>query len=981
MKTFLNIVAEDLYKHFDGRLDDVVIVFPNKRASLFFNQYLATQSTSPIWAPRYTTISELFHSISPLTVADPILLVCYLYEAYKKVMNSDETLDHFYSWGEVMLNDFDDIDNNMVDTARLFANVAALEEMTSFDYLNDAQRDAIERFFKSFDAEKTTELHKRFLKIWKKMPDIYAQFRKSLQNDGLAYEGMLKREVIENIQSEDKNTNIPYGKYVIVGFNVLNKAEEELFTIIKQRFDDTIFYWDYDNAYIGADFDSGLNSNNEAGMFIKKNIERFGNKLASASKDTFDNLRKPKQIKFIATPTDNAQCRYVEQWVKQNVGKDSQPLNRSAVVLCDEHLLQPVLHSIPSQYNGTDNTILNITMGYPMQETPIASYVTALLDLQINGWNEQHKAWRYYVAEKVLKHPYTMLMAKQECIDLLAKLKKFNIAYPREEEFDNSPFLKDTFTRHTDIKDILKYISTLLKAISKQVNQQNGEMQELYIESIFNAWTMMNRIISLYESGKFCISNPETLLKIVRQIISSRNIPFHGEPAIGLQVMGLLETRNIDFDNILMLSVGEDILPSSKHSSSFIPYSLRNAYGMTTIERQTSLYAYYFYRTIQRASNITLVYNNFSGGMSRGEMSRFMMQLKIEKNKLLSPDTIIEEASLTSKSQSKDPATPIVIEKTKEVMDKLMNKKKISPSALNNYIDCPIRFYLNYVCGIYEDEEVTEEIEANTFGSIFHQTMQYLYQPFEGRGDIQRHQIEEIRKNDTLITQMVDKSFAKVMFLIEDFTNYKPQYNGDQLLTRNVIKKYVKRQLEIDAQLCPMQIIKMEGDHYIDFVYDTAKNRSIQIGGIVDREDIVSKNGTKIRRIVDYKTSSEVHRNAQDVDSLFIHDKNRMNYIFQTLYYCEVMSQVNKNEKYSPNLVYIKKDKPETDTTVIIGKEPIMEYTGQIRGEFLEHLTTLLQEIFDPDTPFQQYNTSEEFQCKYCPFKSLCDKDFVKRNF
>lgn len=986
MKTFLNIVADDLQKRYDN-MKDVTIIFPNKRASIFFDQYLFAANNKPMWAPRYTTISEIFHSLSELTTADPILLICHLYDAYVESMSKNSSkeeiykFDSFYSWGEVMLNDFEDIDNNMADAKSLFFNVRDLEALSSYDYITDEQKQAIAQCFNSFDINNTSELHKRFLVMWNCMLDIYTSFQESLKKDGFAYEGMLKRQVVENID----NIDIPESKYVIVGFNVLNNTEKALFSEIKKRYPDTLFYWDYDETYL-------KDSTFEAGRFVSENIKLFGNALngISSSTDIFQNLNKNKSIRFINASTDNAQCRYVNNWIKENVTKDS-PLNESAVVLCDERLLQPVLHSIPEKIDDDKPTLLNITMGYPLQETPVASFVLSLFDLQFKGWRKD--AVRYLYAEKILRHPFTQMIAKDEAVALLNKFKKNNIVYPKSEEFSICPFLENVFSYCSAPLDVLHHIADILKDISKVMSKNDDNMSTLAVESIFTTWQMINRLAGLVESGKLRFEKPDMITRLLRQIISGGSIAFHGEPAIGIQIMGLLETRNLDFDNILMLSVNEGMLPKSSHNSSFIPYSLRAHYGMTTIEKQTSLYAYYFYRAIQRAHNITLVYNSTTEGLSKGEMSRFMMQLKLEHDKLLSPDSHIEEYALTSESQT--PTTPkqFKIDKTAEAIEKIKGRRILSPSMLNTYIDCQLKFYLQYVCGFREEDEVTEEIESSTFGSIFHQSMQNLYQPFEGKGDIQAEDIRRIKSDKVKIETEVRKAFNEILFKKQgdDINTYKPTLNGEQMLNMTTIIEYVNKQLDIDTNLCPMSIIGLEKEKLFKLEY--ADGQFVTLGGIIDREDIVSKRDEnnnivkRIHRIVDYKTSTKPET-ASNVGGLFEHKAKRAYHFLQALYYCEVVTQLAETEKLptaeraiSPALVYIKSKEAAESASIKIGKEYIEDYESQCRDEYQAQLISLIREILNPDVPFIQPDVDDNSSCRFCPFKTLCSKDTVKFDF
>lgn len=1008
MRTFLNTVAEDMVKianaHYNGQLNEITVIFPNKRASLFLNQELMKYVNPPFWAPHYCTITELFQSLSTLTIADPVLLIYYLYQAYKNVTGSQETFDQFYSWGEVLLNDFEDIDNNMVDANKLFINITDIEELTGFQYIDKEQEQAIRKLFNSFSTETTTQLHERYLKMWKAMPDIYKEFKFLLRQQHYAYAGMLKRDVAENIKEgkvAEGTEHILYNKYrhsCIVGFNVLNETEKALFKHMQTAYD-AYFYWDYDEVYKD-------NPAFEAGAFISDNIKMFGNRLSDPN--NYSNLHTKKDIHFVASATDSAQCRYAGQWLEQRLGPDAQ-LSKTAIVLCDEQILQPMLHSIPATYGGNKPTLLNITMGYPMQETPIASFVTSILELIFRGWRpktnkSQTGKWRYTYVDKVLKHPYTMMMNKDDALSIISNFKKNNTIYPNQNELKGY-FIEDIFKEPAnDIAGNIRHVAELVKAVAVKVSNHHKSIDSLYAESIFNTWTILNRFQDLMENHGLEFDTPETLIRLIRQAISAETVAFHGEPAVGIQMMGILETRNLDFDNVIMLSVNEGILPKSGHSTSFILNFLREAYGMTTQKRQTSLYAYYFYRLIQRAQHVTLVYNNATEGLNRGEMSRFMMQLKYEKGSILSEETAIQEYVLSpdslsdlktessqQESTTTEPEEFRVSKSSEKVCRKLNQITKLSPSALNTYLDCPLRFYLQYVCGYHEEDEISENVADNVFGSIFHRAMEYFYNKYKGQtldAEFYKNYVEGTPNGKYKITEQgkynirrcVDKGFAEEMFKVpkDDVTNnrFTLELNGTQLLNHEVIARYVEKQIINDFQVSPLIILEQETPHYTGFTFTSeCVNRKIKIGGIIDREDIVTIDGTKQHRIVDYKTSSRQQTTAS-IENLFIPHDKRSGYIFQAFYYCEViMNELASKDVpvLAPTLLYIKLSQNPKESSIKVGQEFITDYKSQCHTEFAESLKLLLTSIFDTSGKF--FPASNDYSCKFCPFKAICNKE------
>ena len=364
MQTFLQLVAQDLYQKIGNDLSRVAIVFPNKRASLFFNEYLAMQSDRPIWSPAYVSISELFRQLSPWKSGDPIRLVCELYKVFREETRSEETLDDFYFWGELLISDFDDVDKNLVDADRLFSNLQDLKNiMDDYDFLDSEQEEAIRQFFQNFSIERRTQLKEKFISLWDKLGDIYHHYRRNLEELGIAYEGMMYRYVMEELQSD----KLKYEHYVFVGFNVLNKVETKFFERLREA-GKALFYWDYDVFYTRLPRENTPPYTHEAGEFILRNLKLFPNELPEA---VFDTLRKPKNVRFISAPTENAQARYLPEWIRSVTKRDlpETPVKEkeNAVVLCNEALLLPVLHSIPPEVKN-----VNITMGFPLAQTPVS---------------------------------------------------------------------------------------------------------------------------------------------------------------------------------------------------------------------------------------------------------------------------------------------------------------------------------------------------------------------------------------------------------------------------------------------------------------------------------------------------------------------------------------------------------------------------------------------------------------------------------
>lgn len=957
METFLKQVAHDLYNKTEGNFTKVAIVLPNKRASLFFNEYLAQESDRPIWSPTYVSISELFRQSSDLSIADPIKLVCDLYKVFQKATGSKETLDDFYFWGEMLIADFDDADKNMADTHALFSNLKDLNElMDNYDFLEEGQKEALSQFFHNFSINQVTELKQCFISMWNVLGDIYAEYKALLESQSIAYEGMLYRQVIEQLDVEA----LPYNKYIFVGFNVLNKVEHTLFKKLNEA-GKAMFYWDYDTFYLNK-------TPHEAGEFIRRNLRDFPSELPASF---FDNLNQPKEVTFIESPTENGQVRYLPQWIRENLTSQEK---ETAVVLCNEALLQPVLHALPDNVKH-----INITMGFPLSQTPAYSFVNALMELHTSGYNPNNGRYLFAEVISVLKHPYTRQLSP-EAEKLEQTLTRDNRFYPLPSELKQDNVLELLFTPRRNNLDLCSMLSEALKEVAVIYQQQaashSDAFDQLYRESLFKTYTLVNRFHTLIESKELNVQ-AGTFQRLLTRVMSSSSIPFHGEPAIGMQVMGVLETRNLDFRHLIMLSVNEGQLPKAGGDSSFIPYNLRKAFGMTTIDHKIAVYAYYFYRLMQRAEKVTLVYNTATDGINRGELSRFMLQFLIEWGYPVLRKQL--EAA-----QSPQSSAPIIIEKTPDVMERMKSvfdirnnpKALISPSALNCYLDCPLKFYYKYVALLSAPDEVTADIDSAKFGSIFHYAAEHIYKDLTAHGKlISRENLETLLKDEVRLQTYVDNGFKELFFNLPP--NEQPEYNGIQLINSAVIVKYIQQLLRNDLRYAPFTFIGSEQRIFenIEICTSTGDIQS-RIGGIIDRID---SKGESLR-IVDYKTGGDADTPA-NVQSLFIPDKKRSNYVFQTFLYasivCKKLREKNDSRLVAPALLYIHRAASENYSPVIqMGeprkpKEPVDNF-AQYEGDFRENLKTLLEDIFNPDISFTQ--TEIEDKCAYCDFRALCKK-------
>ncbi|MDD3161793.1 MAG: PD-(D/E)XK nuclease family protein [Bacteroidales bacterium] len=957
---FLQLVANDLYRKFNGDLADIVVVFPNNRARLFFSEELfRAGSGSPVWSPSYMTISELIRSESPSTLADPLQLISMLYKVYCKETGMKESFDEFYFWGEILLNDFDDVDKNMTDAKQLFTNVEELNAyQNNLDYLTGEQKEELKRFFGHFDPEHRTELKNRFATVWNKLLSVYLSFRQTLYDEGIAYEGMVYREAVEKLLREGTEA-LTYHTYVFVGFNVLNVAETRFFKLMQDA-GKGIFYWDYDLYFLN-------NPQHEAATFLRKNLELFPNQLGKEHFDIFQ--KQEKTITLIAASTENAQARYLPQWVEELSQKGSFVPSQSAVVLCNENLLLPVLHAIPQEISD-----INVTMGFPLAQTPLYDLIDSLVTMQTKGFDASSGKYRYSYLLPVLRHSYITKLTPR-AMELEEHLTKNKSFFPKATELHKDEMLTLLFSPAENsvlladyLLNILTQLTSCFKPSGTSDNEQLEEDDFLGKESLLKAYLLINRLRSLMQMEDIELRNT-TFVRLLQQMLSVATIPFNGEPVRGLQIMGVLETRNLDFDNLLLLSVNEGMLPKAANENSFIPYLLRKTFGLTTIEHTNSLYAYYFFRVLQRAKQITLMYNTSCDGMNRGEMSRFLLQLLAESNFQVRQ---MEIHSVVSAPMEKT----ITIPKTEELMKSLHQRyntacnpkaTKLSPSALNKLIDCSLQFYFHYLAGLKQEDETTEEIDNAMFGIIFHKSAELLYHEIKTRtgGIVTKEYLEQCEKSPLLVENIVHQAFSDSFFKkdtpLED-------YNGLQLINRKVVIDFMHTLIKLDKEYAPFTLVAMEYNQANELitVETPSGNVALRIGGIVDRIDL--KEGTL--RVVDYKTGGSPLK-LSAIEALFEQKKNRPNYIFQAFLYSLILLHKGEYKQIAPILLYIHKASVDGYSPAIemTGKGPVTDIK-EIEEEYIQQLNKLLSDLFDPDIPFKQ--TTVEENCTYCDFKNMC---------
>lgn len=959
MKPFLYQVASLFYEKWEAEVSRLAFVFPNRRTGLFFQKYLSEVADTPLFSPTILTINDLFIQLSGKQSADRISMLFILYDIYIRQSGSTETFDEFLYWGEMLLNDFDDIDKYMANARMLFSNVTDLREIENdFDFLSDEQIAAIRSFWSSFYPRGDTPNQQQFLAVWQVLYDLYEEFRATLAAEGKGYEGMIFREVVESME-RGESPDLPYEQIVFVGLNALSVSEERFLAQLQKR-EIADFYWDYVS-------DKVTDPDNKASYFVSRNLKSFPSSMKLPPEE-----KVKTEIEVIGIPSGIGQAKHVytllSDWCKEAEMSSEEAL-RTAVILPDEHLLIPVLNAIPEQIRR-----INVTMGYPLAGTPVASLIEYILALQKNvRYIDRNPLFYFRDVLPVLNHRYILSTSPEIISSLVKEITENNKIYISHTELEKTPLLEILFTPVTGVEAFSDYLIKVLEELNKVMSALSDEEEEdapqrtndLEQEFIFHYFTTVNRMKEVMKDARIEMKI-DTFFRLLKRVTDTITIPFHGEPLSGLQIMGVLETRALDFDRLIILSMNEGIFPQRKAANSFIPYNLRRGFGLPTYEHQDSVWAYHFYRLIERASHVSLLYDTRSNGLQTGEVSRFVHQLHYHYEVPMRDKLVAYNVS-----SSKTP--PLAVPKREDIMRRLDayrkgGSKAISASAINTYLDCPLKFYFSVVEGIREEEEVSETIESDVFGSILHKVMEELYKPFQGKM-VTVDLLKAIRKDTALLTGAIARAFASEFFKTEVVRSL----TGQNYLIGEMIRKYVEKILERDGKLTPF--VYIESERKINGLISLSDHSEIRLKGFIDRVDEV----LDAIRIIDYKSGSGT-TTFSSIESLFNkEEKDRAKAVMQVFMYCWMYAHFteNKGKTIQPGIYYVRSlfsdpFDPSVYHRIERGKsEKVEDFSGYAQA-FEEGLRGCLDEIFNPEIPFTQTPTGKA--CSYCPFKGICGK-------
>ena len=974
MNPFLYSVAQAFYSREGELIKDNTFVFPSRRAELFFIKYLSQISGKPIFSPNTITIDDFISQLSGYAPADRIEMLFLLYDNYIKISKSNESFDDFYYWADILLSDFDDVDKYLVDASKIFSNLYQLKEIDSQfkDMLTSEQKAFLKRFIDNFDFdENISGSKKEFVSLWETLYALYKGIRDDLEKRGCAYNGMMLRSIIERIstgQITKHDIELRYKNVVFVGFNLLSTAEEKMFAQLRDMCV-ADFYWDY-NIPMQNDIYS------VSSVSMQQNKERYPSKY---------NLNEQKveilpDIELVAIPSNIGQTKYAGEIINnlllQNPNLD---FANTVVVLPDEKLLMPMLYSIPSSVES-----VNITMGYPLSETPLYSLFKAIFEMLIKAKKDESNNLKYYHQNvlSLLSQPYIRTMHKDVVEKFMNAIKANNWVYVVNSNIPED--LKYLFIPLSDNNEIFTYIKSTIKKILSEIDKSDFITREFlyYYQTIINRLWNITREFPLKE---------QTLFKLIEKMSAGVKVPFNGEPLSGLQIMGVLETRALDFENVIILSMNEGVFPADSRGDTFIPYNVRKGFGMSAYEQRDGIAEYYFYRLISRAKKVFLTYDTRTESMKVGDVSRFVYQLKYQyaDNIRSFAEKNINYSIKLSEEES------ISVEKKGEVLNLLKEyrkggSKKLSASNINTYLDCPLKFYFSSVEKIDEPNKVLEDVDASVFGTIFHEIMQKIYTPYEGK-IVTPEIIDGIMSDKKNIEDIMLKAFATNYYNVKT----PKALTGRLYLRGEIIKRMVNRTLEIDKQRAQFKMVKTELK--IDTTLTLSNNDDIQLKGYIDRLDL----SDDYINIIDYKSGS-ANIEFDTVENLFYASKNRKKQVFQLLFYVLLMKKTivdntlgdNKNEKiisvlnslgidnpshekmFAPGLYAFEKyfsnkfewqiKKKVDRKTEVVSIEP----DSEIFNEYESRLEECISTIFNKDIPFTQ--TEDREICKYCPFINIC---------
>lgn len=974
MTPFLSSIANKYIKHEADNLLDYCFVFPNKRSGVFFEKYLSEYAANRhILFPKIATISDLINDFSGEVDASRYEQLFLLYNTYKSLSSDITDFDQFQFWGDMILNDFNDVDKYLVDAKQLFINIRHLKEINS-NYLTPEQIEIInkywgenrpiepvDKFWAHLDNHIENDLPRdRFLKLWEILYELYVKFNAELSDKGLSYSGRAYRHAANNI-SKLTLEQLPFKRYIFIGFNVLSAAEIKILDKLK-NLGCADFYWDYNPL-------SYIKESNKASRFIKKYAKMFPSRYHIDVE-----VNDLPEINIIGVPSNIGQVKEASTILSELTAsgkiKNTDNAINTAIILPDENLFIPLIHSFPEQFKT-----VNITMGYPLRHTPISTLINVIISMHLRARIVKSEYVFYHEdIQAILSQPIIRAVANSECEqinNLISNKRIFNLS--AEQLMKDYPHLKVLFTPVKNIQcfnDVFAYISNLIEFLKASMSRaQKSSLDVMFLARYQQVLQELQLMVKHYNIQM----KEHTFFHLIERAVSSEKINFEGEPLKGLQIMGVLETRALDFDNLILLSMNERVFPRKHYARSFIPEALRRGYGMSTLEFQESIYAYYFYRLLTRAKNVYLLYDARTSGVKSGEMSRYLYQLKY-----LYPHNSIT-SYITSYDIHATHRRQIQIAKTPEILNKLNlfktdndDKKSLSASSIKTYVHCPLRFYLESVEELHIADDIKEYMDDVTYGNIVHSVVERIYTSIGSKGIITESVLNNMINNDLLlskeITRAVNEHYNKLG------KDCYIELHGEAQVLADIMKYSIKNLFKNEQKFTPIRFISAE--NRLTGKYKISEDLSINIKLIVDRIDKVFVDDKEHLRIVDYKTGKDI-TSISSFDEIFDNSIAKNNgAILQMFIYCNFYSALTEYDGAIQPILYKLRTLNTTGIEPLtIGyerkKQKILDYRD-FNDDFILHFHKCIEDMFNPEIPFRQ--TQNDDYCQYCNFKNICGK-------
>ncbi len=971
MKSFLQETAEDIVAKFGSELSKVEIIFPNKRTDFHFKKCLGEALKKTTWSPKTFTINKYISLLSNIHSIDKISLLFELYDSFKQIdKNFTYDFDAFLKLGEIILNDFNEIDNYLIEASQIFTNIKNLHEIDAkYDSLNEEQLLIIKQYWKNFSIEEQSREKELFLQLWNILPEVYNHFTNKLLLKSQAYEGLIYKQLAVLIASNQLNEteNIK----IFIGFNALNKAQKKLFKYLKNK-KKAFFYWDNDSYY-------HHNPIQEAGDFLRVNYQIL-DEDESQIPGNFKSLQK--KISLIGIPGNIGQAKAIPAILNQYCNSEMKLVNpeKTVIVLPDENMLFPVLHSIPDYISS-----LNITMGYPLKNTGIYSLLVYFLKIQ-NAINSSENA-KIKIYHKdvlaVLNHPYIKPLYPKAVADIANEIASKQMVYVSNDLLvkEGLDLFETIFTpvATKNAGDLPAKLLNLLFILFTSLPARKKQLKSLEDEYIYHTYVEIKRLheVLQQESIKNQLSF-NAVYQFIKQVLSKLRIPFESESTDGLQIMGLIETRNIDFENVILLNANEGILPKLGRAPSLISESMRHAFEMPVLKYQDAIFAYFYYRLLQRAKTITILYDNLGSNKRSGEISRFIYQLELESGFEITKLQLNQQLKLISNKSIRIQKSSSVLHKLNDfVVKNGSSKKQLTATSIDTYLNCPFQFYLKYIAKLKEPDQVEEEFTPVQMGIIIHLVMEILYKDLiqtKGSINIEKHDFKALTAQLELV---LEKAF-KIHFGID--LNNTFEYTGNLLIIKEVILKYLNYILKFDEKRAPFEILQLEEADSFKTTIDIEINEkvsSIGLKGVIDRID---KNGQNLQ-VIDYKTG-KADKEFAGLSELFNRDSlKRKKAITQVFIYGLLVKNNPELSEYLlvPGIYDIKNMyKKDFNSSIQIklekAKVDLKHSTfSNLLIDFEDELAMLIQEIFNPEIPFTQTEFAEN--CNYCSYRAICGKE------